>query len=120
MTCANSNRTMSLMTLTVNMSDVYHTTQHLVFVFFDAGKWLLAEAKCLCCFSCLWNEEINGGCAASCDVFPSHERTLNSVVILLPGSICERWRCFAHCDEPIHSVLSVYCKESPGMPEQLL
>lgn len=116
MTHANSNRTASL-------NDAY--SQHVGHLsprstsgvcFFDGPKWFLAGAKCLCHFSRFWNEEMNGGGAAHSlhsarrvggwPCFPPtrDRRALNSIVILLLCSSRERRHCFAHYDEPIHSV----------------
>lgn len=104
------------MTHTVNMLDIYHPAQHLVFVFsmaqngslrglsvcatspvFGMRKWTEVAQRT----PCTLHAESAGD---RVPLLPGIERALNSIVILLLYSSCERRHRFAHYDEPIHSV----------------
>lgn len=104
------------MTHTVNMLDIYHRAQHLVFVFsmaqngslrglsvcatspvFGMRKWTEVAQRT----PCTLHAESAGDRVS---LLPGIEGALNSIVILLLCSSRERRHCFAHYDEPIHSV----------------
>lgn len=104
------------MTHTVNMLDIYHPAQHLVFVFsmaqngslwglsvcatspvFGMRKWTEVAQRT----PCTLHAESAGDRVS---LLPGIERALNSIVILLLCSSRERRHCFSHYDEPIHSV----------------
>lgn len=101
---------------TVNMLDIYHPAQHLVFVFSMAQNGSLRGLS-VCATSpvlgmrkwtevaqrtpCTLHAESAGDRVS---LLPGIERALNSIVILLLRSSRERRHCFAHYDESIHSV----------------
>lgn len=104
------------MTHRVNMLDIYHPAQHLVFVFSMAQNGSLRGLS-VCATSpvlgmrkwtdvaqrtpCTLHAESAGDRVS---LLPGIERALNSIVILLLCSSRERRHRFAHYDESIHSV----------------